>query len=299
MANQTVPDLKELIKQAAEIAGHVPENMQVAAFNRALDLLSAAAGSGSPTSRASAGTATSTHAPKPRAVLRTTSTASLVEKIDSTQHPGVRTAKKVLDRSLMILQIALTQHGIDGLSPGEVSRILTDKFRLNTSDAAVRMSLGAATNLVNRVQRDNGYIYRIMGPGEEYLAHLGELKSSSNNTAATVSARTPRRKKAGQSTAERGKADGTKTASKLGTKAPVRDSRPSGGLGPKAAILSLVGSGFFATPKTGPQVQEFLRTKRGFSIGTAQLRLAMLRLVRDGSLERGTNGDGHYEYKKP
>lgn len=32
-------DLKEIFKQAAEIAQQVPENMQEAAFNRALDLL--------------------------------------------------------------------------------------------------------------------------------------------------------------------------------------------------------------------------------------------------------------------
>lgn len=35
----TVPDLKELFKQAAEIAKDVPENMQETAFNRALDML--------------------------------------------------------------------------------------------------------------------------------------------------------------------------------------------------------------------------------------------------------------------
>jgi len=33
-----VSDLKEIFKQAAEIAQQVPENMQEAAFNRALDL---------------------------------------------------------------------------------------------------------------------------------------------------------------------------------------------------------------------------------------------------------------------
>ncbi len=32
-------DLKEIFKQAAEIAQQVPENMQEAAFNRVLDLL--------------------------------------------------------------------------------------------------------------------------------------------------------------------------------------------------------------------------------------------------------------------
>ena len=39
MSTKKTPDLKELFKQAAEIAGQVPDNMQEAAFNRALDLL--------------------------------------------------------------------------------------------------------------------------------------------------------------------------------------------------------------------------------------------------------------------
>ncbi len=34
-----MPDLKELFKQAAEIASQVPESMHDAAFNRALDML--------------------------------------------------------------------------------------------------------------------------------------------------------------------------------------------------------------------------------------------------------------------
>jgi hypothetical protein len=40
---RTVPDLKELFKQASEIAQQVPANMQEAAFNRALDLLTGGA----------------------------------------------------------------------------------------------------------------------------------------------------------------------------------------------------------------------------------------------------------------
>jgi hypothetical protein len=39
MASKELSDLKEIFKQAAEIAEQVPENMQEAAFNRALSLL--------------------------------------------------------------------------------------------------------------------------------------------------------------------------------------------------------------------------------------------------------------------
>jgi hypothetical protein len=86
----------------------------------------------------------------------------------------------------------------------------------------------------------------------------------------------------------------------LHVKEPSKKSRkPSTGLGPKSAIVWLIESGFFSTGKTGPAVQDHLRKKRGYDLGTAQLRLAMLRLVREGVLEREENQDGQYEYKQP
>lgn len=39
MGKRKDTDLKELFKQAAEIAKQVPDSMQEAAFNRAIDLL--------------------------------------------------------------------------------------------------------------------------------------------------------------------------------------------------------------------------------------------------------------------
>lgn len=41
MTKKAEPDLKKLFKQAAEIAMQVPESMQDAAFNRALEMLTA------------------------------------------------------------------------------------------------------------------------------------------------------------------------------------------------------------------------------------------------------------------
>ena len=111
----TVPDLKELFKQAAEIAKQVPESMQEAAFNRAVDLLT----EGIP---ASDKTTTPKKATMRRASQKTGDSAStapppaddplseLLGSIDSTQHPGIGAASKVLDRSLMVLQIALHDH---------------------------------------------------------------------------------------------------------------------------------------------------------------------------------------------
>ncbi|MDX6499627.1 MAG: hypothetical protein QOG23_2887 [Blastocatellia bacterium] len=75
--------------------------------------------------------------------------------------------------------------------------------------------------------------------------------------------------------------------------------KSSSGLGPKSAIAWLMQSGFFGTGKTRAEVQEYLRKKRGYNIGTDQLGVAMLRLVREGVLERAENEDGQYEFKQP
>lgn len=42
-----------------------------------------------------------------------------------------------------------------------------------------------------------------------------------------------------------------------------------------------------------------MKDKRGLVFDGAQLRMAMLRLVRDGVLARQKNEDGHYEYAQP
>jgi len=98
--------------------------------------------------------------------------------------------------------------------------------------------------------------------------------------------------------------ESSKSATKRGVSVDGRQNKAtkkqtSRKVGPKAAIVSLVDSGFFATPKTGPEVQTHLKTRRGFDLGTDQIRLAMLRLVRDGALERDENKEGQYEYKRP
>src|SRR5438874_11334129 len=70
-------------------------------------------------------------------------------------------------------------------------------------------------------------------------------------------------------------------------------------VGPKAAVKGLIESGYLATPRTGPEIQDFLRTKRGLALAIDQIRVVLLRLVRDEELDRDENDDGNYEYKAP
>ncbi len=292
---RTVPDLKELFKQASEIAQQVPANMQEAAFNRALDLLT------SNVERVGPGTspALPRGVPKrqPAPQLDAGATETLLNQIDSTQHPGVTSATKILDRALMVLKIALDEHDIDGLAPSAIAKVLTDKFRVSTEGGAVSMALGRATTLVNRVPGSGGgFIYRIMAPGNEYLVSLAS-PGAAKDARRSRAYRPPNRGRAnGKGQPTEAKVVAPTAAQPV--KQPRAARRSSGTPGPKAAVMSLIGAGFFNAGKTGQDVQAHLKTKRGFSFEPDQLRVALLRLVRDQALDREPNSDGDYEYKR-
>lgn len=292
MSTPTVPDLKELFKQAAEIAEQVPESMQEAAFNRAIDLLSGTSSSASvEIDQSSEKVKRSNTSPKVKAKSKksaekdSSEANDLMSLIDSTQHPGVTSATPILEKSLMILQIALREHDIDGLTPAEIADVLTEKFRISTRSAAVSNALGLATTLVNRTKQGAGYMYKIMGPGEEHLAHYSE--NSKETTPRTQKAKTT--KKAPKKKPTKAKKTTTKSKAK----------KTSSKVSPTSAIKDLIEGGFFVESKTGPEVQAHLKSKRGFNFETDHLRMTMLRLVRAGKLERDENAEGQYEYQSP
>ncbi len=297
MSKKTAPDLKKLFKEASEIAKQVPESMHEAAFNRAIDLLT---GVEHPSLKAKG------NPPKQKEKRFAKTTAEtvnqpaedLISAIDSTQHPEVTSTHKILDLSLMVLEIAHTDHSIDGLTPRAIAKILTDKFRINAKSNAVNMALGRATTLVNRIPDGSGFLYKIMAPGVEHLAHLGSSESSPKVS-------TPRRKSKKKSTPNKAKIDNSKqsdgpkkkekkTKKKEGATPKIRK-----GNGPKTAVMNLANSGFFDKGKTAPEVQAHLKNKRGLNFSPDQLRMAMLRLVRDENFERDENAEGQYEYTKP
>jgi len=287
MTKRTVPDLKKLFKQASEIAQQVPESMQEAAFNRAIDLLTGATKQDTVEENIPANNTRKKKTEKQsKSNIEDDSADDLISAIDSTQHPGVASANKVLGRALMVLKIALTDHGIDGLKPSEIAKILTEKFRVSTTSNAVNMALGKATGLVNRVSSGPGYRYSIMGPGEAYLAHPGE-----DGEVPRASKKIKSKKKSASKKTNTKK----KTTS---TKSKGKKTQQKGAIGPKAAVIGLIDSGYFSQNRTGPEVQSYIKNKRGFNFGTDQLRLAMLRLVREQKLDRDENAEGQYEYRK-
>src|SRR6266513_2105720 len=114
-------ELSEAFKQAAEIAKSVPEHLQETAFNRALDAIlgetpGGAEGSSGPTKR---------NAPKRKDITKQKDpaidpTVVLLENMDSTAHPQVHDASKVIDRALVILRAARDDFEIDGLSSPQI-----------------------------------------------------------------------------------------------------------------------------------------------------------------------------------
>jgi hypothetical protein len=298
VAKRTVPDLKELFRQAAEIAKQVPESMHDAAFNRALDMLSGEA-SEQPATRSSAkrrSTDAGTGKQGPDgAADRYSTLEGLLGAIDSTQHPGVTSDTTVLDRSLMILKIAHDDHGVDGLISSDIAKILTDKFRLNTSAAAVTMALGRATNLVNRVPKGKGFQYRIMAPGEEHLAHRGDGGSAAETVkrSPTRKAKPAKKKKAGLTGASPAAAESMTPHVKPSKKAPRASSgRPGAG----AMLRDLVSAGFFSKPRTISDIQEHAEHNLAHRYGLNELSTPLRRAIHNKVLVRTKNSDGQYEY---
>jgi len=300
----TVPDLKAIFARAAEIAQQVPKNMQEAAFNRAVDLLTSS--THQQAGRKPSGknpTRTGRSLVETPAKENTSVIDQLLRDIDSTQHPGVTSSTSVRDRALMILQIARNDHNVDGLTPPEIAKILTDKFRIGTSRNAVAMALGGATRFVNRIPSARGFSYRIMAPGEEHLAGLIADDSPSVRPAKSGQRRFRAKGKKNPIAQKVIPKDEIPSSSspkaKNKTNKAAARNRPISSSSPKTAVLGLIASGFFSKPRTGPEVQEFLKTKKGFNFGIAQVRLVMLRLVRDDKLDRNQNAEGQYEYASP
>lgn len=67
-------------------------------------------------------------------------------------------------------------------------------------------------------------------------------------------------------------------------------------IGPKQALGQLVDVGYFASSHGLPEIQRHLRDSYGHDFGSNELSISLLRLIRDGRLNRERNLSGQYEY---
>lgn len=171
MNQSRIEALKALFKQASEIAGQVPESMQQAAFNRALDLLTGSTSITDTNPRPHTDSLdkenTKDEAQQP---------IDIITAIDPARHSNITTSGKALDRSLMVLEIAYKEYGVDGLTPGQIAEILTMRFNINTKSTTICNALDLAPSLARRISDGTRFIYKIMLAGEDYLINLEQEK---------------------------------------------------------------------------------------------------------------------------
>jgi hypothetical protein len=102
--------------------------------------------------------------------------------INRTQYPQIAILKGALERALFVLKIYRDEKKIDGLNPLQISKVLTDTFRLRTTKEAISMALMNARSEADRIpcnlsKGGRAYLYRLMKPGEDLL--LKKLKNES------------------------------------------------------------------------------------------------------------------------
>ncbi len=280
-------DLDKTFAKAAEIAQKLPENLQEAAFSRALDeLLEESAQRSGAKNRRSSQRGTK---PKPESQKAEAESENLLGTINKTEYPDIGATARVADRALKVLQLANEDHGTDGLTARQISEILTQKFRLPVTPNAVLMALQRESQTVDvRPGPNQKKIFHIMAPGDEYLKNLrsGETETRTCHKSKTA------KKKAKKKPTVREKAASKKQASKKATQ------RKSTTLGPKAAVGKLIETGFFDNPRQISEIQEELKHNKGLTFRVEKLSTPLLRYVRDETLSRSRNDSGQYEYSK-
>lgn len=109
--------------------------------------------------------------------------SQIIEKINRSQHPAIMSMKKVKDQALYVLKISKDEAGVDGLTSKQISDVLDQVFRIRASKEAINMALASETRYVDRkpikVMGGQAYVYRLMAPGEAYLAEI--LKQGEGN----------------------------------------------------------------------------------------------------------------------
>lgn len=93
-----------------------------------------------------------------------------------------------------------------------------------------------------------------------------------------------------------GRAQGKSSQPRISVRSARRRSDRSGRVGPKLALGQLIDSGYFTSSRGLPEVQRHLRDSFGHDFGSNELSISLLRLIRDGRLNRERNLAGQYEY---
>lgn len=276
-------EMQKLFKEAAKIASAVPESMQEAAFNRALDMLTGgeqAPDKSTPTlrrsgnKRASPGNADTGTPAVDRVGKVTAITRDSASEVDQ--------ESTALGRSIALLVVAEREAGVDGLTAPEIATILTEKFRHKTSRQAVQSAMDTAGNMVDRQKSVGGAaaVYRVMKNGEEWLSKPADQRSGASGGTRS------RRRSGGTKTAPAAPAKTTPAAKKT---APAKKSVSVGAgrrVGPKAVLESLIKDGYFSEPRAMADIRQHVRDQRAMNLSNQDLSPTLIRLLREHKLKR-------------
>lgn len=178
MSERSDEQVSEILARAVRLVEDLPDDLRQAAFTSAVHLLGdgVLAETSPPTTPKRRGSRLRQKESGRSGDTSDDPVEVLIRELDRTAYPGVMGANRVLERALYILQIADEEFEIDGLSPPQVAKVLTDKFRIRTTRQSVAQALDGASNLVDRIRGERGsYRYRLMAAG---IDHLGKLESA-------------------------------------------------------------------------------------------------------------------------
>jgi hypothetical protein len=291
--------------------------MHEAAFNRALDQI---LGVTRPAGAAAEKPSASRRRPKPAGAQtrervqhdEPSVVQQLISRINRTDYPEVFQASHVLDRALRVLRLAEENFDTQWLSAPEIAEILKEKFRLPTTHQAVRQALDRVPQYIDTQQIRRGSqgrsvtAYRVMTPGITFLDSGGsgtdaapEGRTRHRRAGKPAKGTRARRSSSGQSSGTGTQSpatgrSGRKSTPKTSTQKGTRKVRP----GPKQSLTELLTDGFFDKPRTIRQAQEQLRHKKGLTFTLQDLSPSLVRMLREGSLDREQNESGQYEYQR-
>lgn len=280
--------LTELFAQAAAVAQAVPEALREIAFKRALDELLGTQPSADPSPDVAGKTVGGQRGQSPP-TSDTSRADRLIGLIDRTEAIHIGTSGRVLEKALFILRAA-HHHGIKALTPGEIAKVLTDKFRERVSAPAVRMALGSDATYTDRKPEGAGFVYRLMAPGERYLADIeaGEVVVPVRSPTA------PRKRGSAKSKGVPTVSADTASPQRKQPAAKRATSRP----GPKKMLEELITQGFFNEPRGIGDIIDHVQQKRGHRYKATDLSPALARLLREERLDRDRDDKGQYRYKR-
>lgn len=282
-------DMQELFKEAAKIASVVPESMQEAAFNRALDMLTGnEQPRGESTSHRRAGKKrASASADGGRAEAQASDRIALVTAISREAAPEVDQEMSVQGRSIALLVAAKREANVDGLTSPEIAKVLTEKFRHKTTRQAVTQAMDAAGSKIDRHRSGNEpAIYRVMKAGEDWLVTPADQRTTASG------ARSRRRTGAKKAGVPATKSSTAKRA------APAKKSASAGAgrrIGPKGVLESLIDDGYFSEPRGIADIRQYVRDQRAIGFTNNDLSPTLIRLLREGKLKR-SKVDKQYVY---